>query len=420
MNKTINIVIGSSKEYAAYAQVLLVSLFENSNDEMHIYYYHSEKMDEELEKVGELAEKYGNKLYPMKVDEELFRSSEMNLRGWNYAVWYRWLCVDQLWAACERVLILGIDIIVNKNISEFYFQDMTGKAFVLGRDMGCLRGDSPILKTCRERGKDPATYGNTDICLIDLKKAHEIISFEKLIECYNKYKFTYLDQDVINYCFESYVKVEETIYYNFMTYVADEIMGYDEALCQLKKACIIHYAGPEKPWRNFRGRASEWLWREYAKKTSTYAQIKEQIERGGVESYKLMVEKQAENDRMHYRLYANYAALDRMMNIVQANKAFKDYFESRGIQSVVLYGAGSLCRHFIPMIRDDVEIRCIVDAAAGTLDNIEVVPLEALSEGSADLIIVTPVYAYDSIKEKVSSQVTAKTVSLMEILEECD
>ena len=140
-----NIVIGASEEYAFFSGPMLISLFENNpGEKFNIYFYYDKLSDDVLNSLRNFIESNGNNFYPMFVSEgrkkQLNETLQIhNIDWWHSATWFRYYCIQDLAGLCDRVLLMGTDIIVQKPIREYYDTNMDNK-FITGIvDMGMQR-----------------------------------------------------------------------------------------------------------------------------------------------------------------------------------------------------------------------------------------------------------------------------------------
>lgn len=208
----------------------------------------------------------GNSVSFIKVDKNSLKKVD-NGKGWALDLWCRWYVLDVLAAKYERVLLLGIDTFVRSNISEFYFQDMSGYYFACAPDMyinNTQPSEWPAIKKDMDRHglEDKGKYINGDVVLINLKEMNGKLSFSKFLDLYFKNQFTCWDQDVITYCFSSYIKYQDYCIYNYFPNLNLSNIVDKENINKVK---ILHFAGGPKPWnvnpwsaKNFNGIPEWW------------------------------------------------------------------------------------------------------------------------------------------------------------------
>ena len=275
-NREINVVIGTSKEQAAFVSVVLRSLFENNKGEyIRVFLYHDEDITDEMLPLQVLCEETGNVLQPIRIEGD--RKNKVmikNMPWWHSAIWYRYFCIEDLYDECDRVLLLGTDTLVLGSLRSFMDTDLEGACFMGVTDMGAFYGEANHQQ-CEKYGISPEDYVNTDVLVIDIKKAHDLASAEQMVRQYEEYSLWALDQDVINVCYREHLFVNHNMSYNYMPSVEQQVDG-NGALKEytVQNAVIMHYA-VNKPWKDYDEEQEHKLWFHYAKKCPNYVDILE-------------------------------------------------------------------------------------------------------------------------------------------------
>lgn len=202
----------------------------------------------------------------IKVDRDVLSRVDSG-RGWAIDLWCRWYILDVLAEKYERVLLLGLDTLIRSDISEFYFQDMSGYYFACAPDIFISNTQSSewvaIKGDMEKHGfKDNTKYINGDVVLVNLSETKENLSFSQFLEMQNLNQFTCWDQDVINYCFRSKIKYQDPYIYNYFPNLNLNNLVDKENMSKVK---ILHFAGGPKPWnvnpwkaKNFYGIPQWW------------------------------------------------------------------------------------------------------------------------------------------------------------------
>ncbi len=122
-----------------------------------------------------------------------------------------------------------------------------------------------------------------------------------------------------------------------------------------------------------------------------------------------------------YRAY--YELTNRWLANKNDDKNIKTFFETNDIQSIAVYGMGTLGEMFYEDIKKtDVSVKYFIDKNAEELycgmDNLPVVGLTDIKEQEkVDAVIVTPVFDYDSIVEDLEeADETLNTISLEDVI----
>lgn len=130
---------------------------------------------------------------------------------------------------------------------------------------------------------------------------------------------------------------------------------------------------------------------------------------------------QDEKQEDKYKIYADilhYWLLKKEMG-----RSFSAYLQSFGIRTVAVYGLGILGKHLINELRNngDLEIKYTIDGDedARANANVPVYKKEEIRGLDADVIIVTVIYAYESIKNELKKYTGTKIMSLEQVVREC-
>jgi lipopolysaccharide biosynthesis glycosyltransferase len=251
--KTYNIAISTSKTYSPFAKVMLNSFYKthpNAIINLYLFYLDPSILELEVDLLN-FAKKH-NKIN--KVDFVKINYSELeivdNKKGWAIDLWCRWYLLDYLIDICDRVLILGVDTMLQDNIEEFYFQDLTNFYFACAPDMYINNTDSskwPLIKKDMDKYglKDKSKYINGDVVLVNLNETKNKLTFLDFLKLFQANQFTCWDQDVISYCFNDKIKYQNYLLYNYFPNLSiSKINDKDFGV----KAKIIHFAGGPKPW----------------------------------------------------------------------------------------------------------------------------------------------------------------------------
>ncbi|NBI92003.1 glycosyltransferase [Lachnospiraceae bacterium] len=121
------------------------------------------------------------------------------------------------------------------------------------------------------------------------------------------------------------------------------------------------------------------------------------------------------------RLYVSYyRLLEKWMVLHERGGSVKQYFVSRDMKNVILYGLGKMANHFIEDIKGSgINIICGIDKM--DIDRQSGFPVIRPDEGipHADCIIITPVHEAENIKQKLELHTQVPLISLSDILDDC-
>ena len=139
----------------------------------------------------------------------------------------------------DKVIYLDIDILVRGDIAPLWNADI-GTAAIAGvvEEQMFTNGYPQSIGM-----KPGAPYFNAGVLLMNLLKIRQLNLPERWKQIAAKGEFRFLDEDIINIACEG-MFAELSMFWNFNMYY------YRVYKAQKRKAKIIHFTGPEKPWTN--------------------------------------------------------------------------------------------------------------------------------------------------------------------------
>lgn len=291
---TINVAIALNKEVLYQAYVMLRSLAQNHiSTQICVYVLHSELNTDNCAFLQDalLRGMEHNQVIFVKIDPEKVQGLPYN-HLWSPEMYYRLMLPELLGNRIDRILYLDIDIIVNKNITEFYNTDFEGCLLIAAKDMEfetILSLDEPGSRIRNAFFKELAEGGMTYFCsgvlLMNLAKLKEQYSFKKYKEIFFSVsdKMVLPDQDLLNYVHHGQVKFADERQFGLFAQTAHEMgMGYQEVS---ENVSILHFTGRAKPWTiNLVRYDIEKIWWEYAKDSPFYSELLESVFYRSIES----------------------------------------------------------------------------------------------------------------------------------------
>lgn len=272
-----NIVIATNRKYVPISYVMTLSLFENNRSgRIDLYVLHSELDESDIRSLSDLAEKYGNKLIPLKVDKSIFPAELPTTKLWSIETYYRLALLKLLPQDLERILYLDVDIIVMDDLSGLYDSDFNGNHFIACDDADPSGKNFPgRQKLFEEPFAAGYRYFNAGVMLWNLSFLRENYTMQDYLDLAKKldYSMSTVDQDLLNLMHWGHIGYADERY----NYFARLRSNAGETVEDAKKAAIIHYLS-EKPW-NADGYhyPIETIWWDYAKKTPYYTQLLEEF-----------------------------------------------------------------------------------------------------------------------------------------------
>lgn len=292
---SINIAIALNKNVLPQAYVMLRSVAKNHiSSRICVYVLHSELSSDNCAFLQDalLRGMEGNRMVFLKIDPAQVSGLPYN-QLWSPEMYYRLMLPELLGERIARILYLDIDMIVNKDITEFYNTDFEDCLLIAAKDMEfqtILSLDEPDSRTrnvfFKELAKDGLVYFCSGMLLMNLAKLKEQYSFEKYKEIFFSVSDVMVlpDQDLLNYVHQGQVKYVDELQFGLFAQTAHKMgMGYKEVS---ENVSILHFTGHAKPWTiNLVRYDIEKIWWEYAKDAPFYAELLESVFFHSMESH---------------------------------------------------------------------------------------------------------------------------------------
>lgn len=286
---SIPIVLSSSDLFSPYLGVCIQSIIDYASEENCYDIIVFERGITECNKKRILDLQTGRKNIAIR-----FFNTKKGVAGLNFFInsgrisqeTYYGLLIPWFLPLYQKGIIMDCDMIAKQDLSELYNEDLEG--YVAGgvRDV-ILQGwlndkenDTTDYYFDVVHAKDPYTYVNGGLLLLDFEKYRHMISQELVLHYINNYQFRVVDQDIFNLLLEGKIKALDPKW-NHMIYVDGAISAAienapaaaQEAYFNAKKAPgIIHYASENKPWHDPDLEFAAEFW-SCAKKTPFYETI---------------------------------------------------------------------------------------------------------------------------------------------------
>lgn len=413
MRAKINIALASSYEYARYARVLLMSLFATNPDyEIDVYYMYLEADEKDitpiLAELNNFAETYHNHVIPLKITDK-YLDNRINVVHWHPLTYARHAIYHLLPDQVDRIMLMGIDMLVLDDIGKLYFKDMEDNYFLQAKGrMGIL---FPELLERRNRilqkkGCGPfEQFYNGDLLVADVSEMKKMFDYTLFLQLLVEKKFRTPDEDALNYLFHDHIGLVDWRRWNYVLY--DE-----EKTDDIKNVAIIHFTQKEgKAWANFRQNEIMDLWWKYAKKTEYYTWY---LEQNILITRKLYSDTERElKERLH--------TLQKLLSLDDVIVSLGEILQKRNIKNIAVYGYGSIGKYFIKLIENlDINIVCIIDNYPDS--DLIMIPETFLDRkdlhSSIDAIIVTSAGHYNEIITNTFSNLKDKIniVTLADLL----
>lgn len=310
---TIQIGCNIDNEYAPHAAVMLRSVLENIQDKnafIEIYILHKSLLNNNKRNIITSVKEFNCRLNFIRVNQKLV--PEFRGRGYiSSAAFYRIFLPYLL--KLDKILYLDADIIVRSDITELW-KIPIGNNFLAAIKLFDSRASDYYRRTFNLRCKNEDFF-NSGVMLMNLAKMRNEIDKKSIIQfsSNNKSRIILLDQDILNAFFHNswlripiQFNVDSGIYfvknYKFTNYSRTEFY-------QAKKdPRIIHFTGPDKPWKSGCYHPLRKLYSEIYERTSFKNTIKLNVKLFILNKIKFIVYKLFSllPDKLYGYIYYNY------------------------------------------------------------------------------------------------------------------
>ncbi len=290
----INVAIALNRIVVPQTCVLLNSLcVSNPENDIDIYVLHSELSDDDFGIMGSVIKGTSNiRLISVIVDKSRLPQGLPTNVYWSIEMYYRLMLAELLPESLDRILYLDVDMIVNKDISDFYNIDFGDSLLAVSRDqevLNLLEEEKDIHPKRYEEFHDLMDKGMVYFCsgmiLFNISAMRKEYTFRYYMDRFSEISDWVVlpDQDLLNYVhYQDVVFVDETKYGLFAQTAHKCGVSYDEVM---ENTAIIHFTGGAKPWTvNLIRYDIEKIWWDYAKDTPYYYALLENVFIQSVES----------------------------------------------------------------------------------------------------------------------------------------
>lgn len=253
--KALNICYSINENFARHVAVSITSLLENNvHSKIIVHILYSDLSDKTILRLSVFEKRYPNaKIVFHKIESARFKDFQINIPHITKETYFRYLISDII-TDTNKVLYLDGDTVVNGEISELFNIDLTGFYCAGVRDIYIEQ-----IGYKKEIGlTESELYINAGVILFNLEEIRKSSIVEKLFKLSAENDFKFQDQDVINVAFKGKIKELDCIY-NFKR-------AHQKAFPKkVKLVKIIHYVGPNKPWKKFSLNRLKHLYFKYKK-----------------------------------------------------------------------------------------------------------------------------------------------------------
>lgn len=246
-----NIIVSANDGYINPLLTMLSSLFYyNKWCTITIHLAHSRISKSNLNRINRMIKEHGHKLIVYTVDVKIFQG--IPVRHLSEETYYRLLTPYYLPKNITKALYLDADIIIRGSLQYLYQMDIENYYMAAIPDS---QEDYFIQNFKRVHKMKEKKYVNAGVLLINTELLRSEIELIELIDYIksNYKQLVYHDQDVINSLLNDRIKYIDKCYnYDTRFRSWNEVVKY--IMLRLKEVVkkqdkIIHYQGPEKPWK---------------------------------------------------------------------------------------------------------------------------------------------------------------------------
>lgn len=250
-----NILVTLDSNYIYPLCVMFNSLAKtNSQNQFDVYVAYSSLTEDDFARMEKALEGTDAQIHRVLVDNKIFSGAPV-LDRLSKETYYRLLIGDILPADVHKILYLDPDIVINKDLSELYDVDLTGKVVAAARHLPFFVEKFNLV---RLRMKLKSHYINAGVLLINLDEWRNAVTLQEILDYISSSikRLWLADQDVINKFFEfSTVCIDERRYNLdekvFRRYSSSRVRKSKRIDLDWvrKNTSVIHFNGKHKPWR---------------------------------------------------------------------------------------------------------------------------------------------------------------------------
>ena len=125
-----------------------------------------------------------------------------------------------------------------------------------------------------------------------------------------------------------------------------------------------------------------------------------------------------EKEKRDLEKYVNYYYLMHFWMInIENGKSIEDFFEKRGYKSLAIYGMAALGNHLQEQLSKELQLVYSIDSGIITYQEKRLAMEDNISKIiKPDVIIVTPIMEYATIKKELLSLIDTDIISLEEVI----
>lgn len=128
-------------------------------------------------------------------------------------------------------------------------------------------------------------------------------------------------------------------------------------------------------------------------------------------AYKILNERRTTDKYKGY-----YAMLIQWLGILQNKSSIDKYFKENKYEKIAIYGIGEVGKRLVCDLNNtEVFVKYAIDSTQQSSEKLRIYKLSEVSD-DVDVVIVTPIFAFDKIKKDLKKIFTCPIVSLEEVI----
>lgn len=266
-----NILVSVNRKYVRYLLVLMASAYFNHPGEQVTFYVlgrRSELEGEAEEEITAYAKSWNQTAFVLYVPEEQWASFPTTPR-WSTEMYFWLMAHEYLPQDMERCLTMDVDMVIDRNFSDFYHMDFQGNYIA-----ACYSGGD-FHRFFYSGINYPRNNCNSGTVLMNLPLWRENITMQTWIDAAAAFTVRVSDERILNHVLWEKTLIREACYYNCSpAYYNFYTQNSKTRGVTLQKPAIIHYLFVPKPWDVVDGScAFHAVWWKYAKMTPHYHEL---------------------------------------------------------------------------------------------------------------------------------------------------
>lgn len=245
-----NLLFAIDDNFVHQLETVLLSIHLNTAPQkFNIYILQKQALKREQE-LRTFCENLGMNLYPLQVDEALFKDAPVTDR-YPTTIYYRLLAHQIVPEDVHKILYLDADLLCINDLSKLYEIDLGDNLFGSAIHSS-LSNTTDVINRLRLQNFDADGYYNSGVLLMNLDAMRRTIKAEDIFSYIRHHILLLPDQDVLNALYSDRIKTIPDQLYNFDTRNGRiyEIISNGKWTLDwvIKNTVILHYCGRDKPW----------------------------------------------------------------------------------------------------------------------------------------------------------------------------